>query len=153
MITIMSSTSLTETVDILLVEDQPYDAELALRAFDQLGIEKIVQVGDGAAALDFIYGREEYAGRSPQDPPRLILLDLKLPKVSGLEVLEALKSDERTRHIPVITFSSSEEAQDICRCYELGVNSYIVKPVDFDEFTETVQKIGTYWLKMNQIVC
>lgn len=149
----MSSANHTGPVDILLVEDQQYDAELALRGLRELGIERIVDVRDGAAALDFIYGRAEYAERDPDHVPRLILLDLKLPKVSGIEVLEALKSDEKTQHIPIITFSSSEEERDICRCYELGVNSYVVKPVDFDEFTETIQQIGRYWLEKNEIVC
>ncbi|NBB73104.1 MAG: response regulator [Bacteroidetes bacterium] len=144
----------TETADILLVEDQPHDAELALRALKKLDLdERIALVRDGAAALDFLFGRGEYAGRALADAPRLILLDLKLPKVSGIEVLRTLKSDERTRHIPVIVLTSSGEACDVEACYDLGVNSYVVKPVDFAQFTETVQQIGTYWLGTNEPPC
>ena len=107
-------------------------------------------VENGAEALDFVFGRNAHAGRSVEDAPGLILLDLKLPKVSGHEVLRRLKADDRTKGIPVIVLSSSGEDKDVERCYELGVNSYVVKPVDFGEFTETVQRIGTYWLETNQ---
>jgi len=144
----------TEPVDILLVEDQPHDAELALRALKKLDLDKRVSlVRDGAEALDFIFGRGEYAARSVENRPRLVLLDLKLPKVSGIDVLRALKSDEHTRHIPIIVLTSSGEACDVDACYELGVNSYVVKPVDFAQFTETVQQIGTYWLNTNETSC
>jgi CheY-like chemotaxis protein len=140
-----------EPVDLLLIEDQPSDAELALRALRNLDLGKRVElVEDGAEALDFIFGRNAYAERSVEDAPTLILLDLKLPKVSGHEVLRRLKSDERTKHIPVIVLSSSKEDSDVERCYDLGVNSYVVKPVDFGQFTETVQRIGTYWLTTNE---
>lgn len=147
----MTSTTATEPVDLLLIEDQSSDAELALRALRDLNLGKRVRlVKDGAEALDFIFGRDEYAERSVADAPTLVLLDLKLPKVSGHEVLRTLKSDDRTKHIPVIVLSSSREDSDVNRCYELGVNSYVVKPVDFGQFTETVQRIGTYWLDTNE---
>lgn len=145
---------MTEPVDVLLVEDQAHDAELALRAFNQLNLGKNVSVvRDGAAALDFIFGRGAYEGRSVDDLPTLILLDLKLPKVSGLEVLSTLKSDERTRHIPIIALTSSREGCDVTECYDLGVNSYVVKPVDFEAFTEAIQEIATYWLTLNEEPC
>jgi CheY-like chemotaxis protein len=147
----MNSPTATAPVDLLLIEDQPSDAELALRALRKLDLgERTHLVEDGATALDFVFGRNDYAGRSVTDAPALILLDLKLPKVSGHEVLRTLKSDDRTRPIPVIVLSSSKEDRDVQRCYELGVNSYVVKPVDFGRFTETVQRIGTYWLKTNE---
>ncbi len=141
----------TEPVDILLVEDQPHDAELALRALKKLNLdERVSLVRDGAGALDFIFGRGNHANRDLDDAPRLILLDLKLPKMSGIDVLRALKSDENPRHIPIIVLTSSGEACDVDACYNLGANSYVVKPVDFAQFTETVQQIGTYWLNTNE---
>lgn len=147
----MSSTPSTKPVDLLLIEDQPSDAELALRALDDLDSPGRVHLAeDGADALDFVFGRNQYANRRLADGPRLILLDLKLPKVSGHEVLRRLKADDRTRAIPVIVLSSSKEDCDVKKCYELGANSYVVKPVDFGAFTETVQRIGTYWLDTNQ---
>lgn len=147
----MNSPTATEPVDLLLIEDQPSDAELTLRALRELGLGNRVRlVEDGAEALDFVFGRADYAARSVSDAPDLILLDLKLPKVGGHEVLRTLKSDERTRAIPVIVLTSSKEDGDVKQCYELGVNSYVVKPVDFGQFTETVQCIGTYWLETNE---
>jgi len=147
----MNSPVVTEHIDLFLVEDQPSDAELTLRALRDLDLAKrFHRIGDGAQALDFLFGRAAHADRSVADAPGLILLDLKLPKVSGHEVLRALKSDERTRHIPVVVLSSSGERSDVERCYALGANSYVVKPVDFDAFTNTVQRIGTYWLQMNE---
>jgi len=147
----MTSPTATEPVDLLLIEDQPSDAELALRALRKLDLGgRTHLVEDGAEALDFLFGRNDYAARSVTDAPALILLDLKLPKVSGHEVLRALKSDDRTRSVPVVVLSSSKEDSDVERCYELGVNSYVVKPVDFGQFTETVQRIGTYWLETNE---
>jgi CheY-like chemotaxis protein len=135
-------------IDILLVEDQPYDAELALRALKELGLDRHVRVvRDGAEALAFMSTCVEDGAR---DLPRLILLDLKLPKVSGLEVLRKLKSCDHTRHIPIIALSSSQEHGDIKASYALGANSYVVKPVDFEQFTRTVKQIGSYWLTMNQ---
>jgi len=147
----MDSPTATEPVDLLLIEDQPSDAELALRALRKLNLgERTHLVEDGATALDFVFGRNDYAARSITEAPALILLDLKLPKVNGHEVLQALKSDDRTRPIPVVVLSSSKEDRDVQRCYELGVNSYVVKPVDFGRFTETIQRIGSYWLKTNE---
>lgn len=147
----MNSTTATEPVDLLLIEDQASDAELALRALRELNLANRVRlVENGVEALDFVFGRNDYAARDVSDVPALILLDLKLPKVSGHEVLRALKSDERTKHIPVIVLSSSKEDSDVDQCYDLGVNSYVVKPVDFDRFTETVQCIGRYWLETNE---
>lgn len=147
----MSTPTATEPVDLLLIEDQPSDAELALRALRELDLGKRVRlVEDGAEALDFVFGRAEYASRSVVDAPSLILLDLKLPKVSGLEVLRALKSNDQTKNIPVIVLSSSKEDSDVRQSYDLGVNSYVVKPVDFGKFTETVQRIGSYWLQTNE---
>ena len=137
--------------DILLVEDQASDAELALHALRDLGLDRSVTlVRDGAEALDFLFARGAYADRDPGDLPQFILLDLKLPKLDGLQVLQAIRSDERTQDVPVVALTSSKEACDVKRCYELGVNSYVVKPVDFDQFTEAIQQIGRYWLSMNE---
>jgi len=141
-----------EPVDLLLVEDQPSDAELALRALRALDLgSQIHHLENGAEALNFIFGRDRYDDRSVKEVPDLILLDLKLPKVSGHEVLRALKNDERTKDIPIVVLSSSGERADVEQCYALGVNSYVVKPVDFTQFTETVQRIGTYWLQTNEV--
>ncbi len=138
-------------IEILLVEDNPNDVELTLHALKKSKlINHIEVVRDGAEALDFIFGQGEYKNRSIKHPPRVILLDLKLPKVSGLEVLERLKTDPRTRHIPVVVLTSSGEERDIVESYRLGVNSYIRKPVDFDQFTEAVQQLGFYWLLLNK---
>lgn len=147
----MSSVTATQQVDLLLVEDQPSDAELTLRALRELDLGKRLHLlEDGAEALDFVFGRGAYDDRSVEEAPTLILLDLKLPKVSGHEVLRALKSEDRTKHIPVIVLTSSREDNDVAQCYEWGANSYVVKPVDFDRFRETVQRIGTYWLQTNE---
>jgi len=147
----MSSTTATGSVDLLLVEDQPSDAELALRALRDLDLgTEIHLVENGAEALDFVFGRNGYDARTVEEAPGVILLDLKLPKVSGHDVLRALKSDARTEDLPVVVLSSSRESRDVKRCYELGVNSYVVKPVDFTAFTETVRRIGEYWLRVNE---
>ena len=147
----MKSATATDPMELLLIEDQPSDADLALRALRDLELGDTVHlVENGAEALDFVFGRAAYGDRSVENAPDLILLDLKLPKVSGHEVLRRLKSDDRTKGIPVIVLSSSGEDKDVERCYKLGVNSYVVKPVDFGEFTETVQRIGTYWLETNK---
>ena len=141
----------SEAVDILLVEDNPQDAELTIRALKKHNLaNRLILVEDGAEALDFIFGRGKYAIRANGDPPRVVLLDLKLPKLSGLEVLRVLKQDERTRSIPVVIVTSSREDPDIKTAYALGANSYVVKPVDFDAFAESVSSLGLYWLLVNQ---
>ncbi len=135
---------------ILLVEDNPDDEELTLRALKKSNIPLEVKVTrDGVEALDYLFGTGAYAGRDGTVMPILILLDLKLPKLDGLEVLRRLRADERTRLLPTVVFTSSNEEQDIIESYALGVNSYIRKPVDFDLFTEAVRQIGLYWLIMN----
>ena len=141
----------TEAVDILLVEDNPQDAELTTRALKKNNLaNRLITVEDGAQALDFIFCRGKYATRDNGHSPKVILLDLKLPKVSGLEVLRALKQDEKTRAIPVVIVTSSREDPDIKTAYALGANSYVVKPVDFDAFAEAVSSLGLYWLLVNQ---
>ena len=141
----------TEAVDILLVEDNPQDAELTTRALKKNNLaNRLITVEDGAEALDFIFCRGKYATRDNGHSPKVVLLDLKLPKVSGLEVLRALKQDERTRSIPVVVVTSSREDPDIKTAYALGANSYVVKPVDFDAFAESVSSLGLYWLLVNQ---
>ena len=138
-------------LDLLLVEDNPQDLELALRAFKKAGLANRVNVAhDGAEALDYIFCEGAYASRHPADGPSVILLDLKLPKVDGLEVLRRIRSDERTRLIPVVVLTSSKEQRDIVESYHLGVNSYIVKPVNFEQFMGAVQHLGLYWLLLNQ---
>ena len=139
-----------ENVDILLVEDSPADAELALRALRKGKLaNNVTWVKDGAEALDFIFRRGAYAGR-PEQNPKLILLDLKLPKVDGIEVLKRIRADEHTRVIPVVMVTSSAEGRDISETYKLGVNSYLVKPVQFEQFSETVANAGFYWMLMNK---
>lgn len=141
----------TDAVDILLVEDNPQDAELTVRALKQHNLaNRLSTVEDGAEALDFIFCRGKYATRENGHSPKVVLLDLKLPKVSGLEVLRALKQDERTRTIPVVVVTSSREDPDIKTAYALGANSYVVKPVEFDAFAQAVSSLGLYWLLVNQ---
>ena len=140
-----------DSVEILLVEDNPNDVELTLHAFKAHNLaNRIEVVRDGAEALEFIFGAGAYAQRRIVDGPKVILLDLKLPKVDGREVLRQIKSDPRTRAIPVVVLTSSREERDIVESYLLGVNSYIVKPVDFEQFTEAVRNLGMYWLLLNQ---
>ncbi|MEW6585285.1 MAG: response regulator [Nitrospirota bacterium] len=138
-------------VEILLVEDNANDAELTLRALKGHNLaNSVFLVADGEEALNFIFARGAFSERKVESGPKIILLDLKLPKVDGLEVLRAVKSDQRTRIIPVIVLTSSREEKDIVESYKLGVNSYIVKPVDFDKFIAAVKDIGLYWLLLNQ---
>ncbi|MBB5032894.1 response regulator [Prosthecobacter vanneervenii] len=140
-----------QIVEILLVEDSPEDLELTQRALRNANLGNHIHVArDGAEALDFIFCEGEYASRRIEDTPKLILLDLKLPKVDGLEVLERIKGDERTRLIPIVVLTSSKEQADVIKSYQLGVNSYIVKPVNFEGFTSAVQELGMYWLLINQ---
>lgn len=138
-------------VEILLVEDNPNDAELALRALKKHNLaNKIHLVKDGAEALDFLFANGAYAGRNIGNKPKVIFLDLKLPKVDGLEVLRKVKSDERTRLIPIVVLTSSHEERDVVDSYKFGVNSYIVKPVDFDKFIQAVAELGMYWMLLNK---
>lgn len=138
-------------VEILLVEDNPNDVELTLRALKEHNLANhIVVVTDGEEALDFIFARGAFSNRKVENGPKVIILDLKLPKVDGLEVLRAVKGDARTNVIPVVVMTSSKEESDIVTSYRLGVNSYIVKPVDFDKFIAAVKNLGLYWLLLNQ---
>jgi len=141
----------SDGIDILLVEDNPRDVEMTLRALRKHNLaNKVHVVKDGAEALDFIFSRGAHAHRDTNHVPKVVLLDLKLPKVSGLEVLRAIKGDEQTRTIPVVILTSSQEEKDMVESYQLGVNSYIVKPVDFDKFVEAVGQLGLYWLLINK---
>lgn len=138
-------------VEILLVEDNARDAELALHALNEHHLtNNITHVRDGAEALDFMFGEGKYTGRNLHNRPKVILLDLKLPKIDGREVLRQLKADERTQMVPVVVLTSSQEESDIFQAYKLGVNSYIVKPVDFEQFTESMRQLGMYWTLLNQ---
>jgi len=138
-------------VDVLLVEDNPQDAELTVRVFKKQNLaNRIHTVEDGAEALDFLFCRGEYVSRNGAENPKVVLLDLKLPKVSGLEVLHAMKNNKETRDIPVVIVTSSREDPDIAEAYSLGANSYVVKPVDFKSFADAMSKVGYYWLLVNQ---
>lgn len=141
----------TGAVEILLVEDSPSDAELTLRALRKHNLaNSLLHVSDGEEALDFLFARGAFVGRNMESPPKIVILDLKLPKVDGLEVLRSMKGDPRTRTIPVVVMTSSKEESDIVESYRLGVNSYIVKPVEFEKFVEAVKDLGLYWLLLNQ---
>ena len=138
-------------VEILLVEDNPSDVELTLRALKKHNLaNKVHVVKDGAEALEYIFANGTYTYRKVEQYPKVILLDLKLPKVDGLEVLRQIKSDERTKIIPVVVLTSSKEEKDVVKSYRLGVNSYIAKPVDFDKFVASVSELGLYWLLLNE---
>ena len=142
---------LKDQVEILLVEDDPEDLDLTLRALNEEHVCNRVHIArDGEEALDFLFCRGQHDERDPANRPRLILLDLKLPKVDGLEVLEQIKRDPRTRPIPVVILTSSKQETDLVRGYHLGANSYIQKPVDFDQFQTTIKRLGYYWLLVNQ---
>lgn len=140
-----------QPVEILLVEDNPQDLELALRALAKAKVSNHVVVArDGAEALDFLFCEGPHAGRRIENGPKVVLLDLKLPKVDGLEVLRRIKGDARTKSIPVVVLTSSKEQSDVVESYRLGVNSYIVKPVDFERFARAVQDLGMYWVLLNE---
>lgn len=140
-----------DEIEILLVEDNPADLELTLRALKKNNIANKVQVAeDGEVALDFLFGQGQFADRNTDNKPKVVLLDLKLPKVDGLEVLRTIKADPKTQAIPVVVLTTSKQESDIIESYRLGVNSYIVKPVDFEKFVESVKELGMYWLLMNQ---
>jgi two-component system, response regulator len=138
-------------IDILLIEDNETDAELAIRALQKNNVAgNIIHLKDGEDALDFLFGNGQYTGRNTNNKPRVILLDLKMPKVSGLEVLEQIKFNQLTKSIPVVMLTSSKEHPDVEKAYELGANSYIVKPVDFENFLKVVNDLGIYWLHLSQ---
>ncbi len=142
----------THEYEILLVEDDPADAELTVLSLRKAGLANRIEIArDGAEALDFLFCRGSYEGRSFENPPRLVLLDLKLPRVSGHDVLRAVKADDRTRSIPVIVLTSSNQERDLVECYRLGVNSYIQKPVELHKFQDTVRQFGVYWLVVNHV--
>jgi len=139
-------------VEILMVEDTDADAELAMLALRERGFANhLVRAKDGAEALEFLFGTGAYSGRNLANLPKVVLLDLRLPKVSGVEVLRRMKADPRTRSVPVVVLTSSKEDIDLKECYKLSVNSYIAKPVTFDEFTKVVAEIGLYWLLVNRL--
>jgi CheY-like chemotaxis protein len=142
---------MSHEVEILLVEDSPEDAELTIRALRRNKLaNEIHHVEDGVEALDFLFCRGAYADRTFTQLPKLVLLDLKLPKASGMEVLRAIRADERTKAIPVVVFTSSKEERDLIDGYKLGVNAYAQKPVDFEQFSSTVRQIGMFWMLVNQ---
>ena len=141
----------THEVEILIVEDNQDDLDMTLRALHKANLANRIQVAnDGAEALDFIFCQGAHAGRRMEDRPRLILLDIKLPKIDGMGVLKRIKNDPRTKTIPVVMLTSSREQRDVLESYNLGVNSYIVKPVEFDSFMAAVRELGMYWLLLNQ---
>jgi two-component system response regulator len=138
-------------VEILIVEDTPQDLQLTLRALQKAKLTNHIHVArDGAEAIEFIFAEGPHAGRKIEDTPKVILLDLKLPKIDGIEVLRRIKNDSRTNAIPVVVLTSSKEQKDVVESYRLGVNSYIVKPVNFERFASAVQELGMYWLLLNQ---
>jgi CheY-like chemotaxis protein len=141
----------TNTVEILLVEDSKDDLDMTLRALRKANLTNHIHVArDGEEAVEFIFCQGAHAGRTFENPPKVILLDLKLPKIDGMEVLKRIKSDERTKMIPVVILTSSKEQRDVVESYNLGVNSYIVKPVNFGGFATAIQEVGMYWLIHNQ---
>ena len=142
---------MNESVEIILVEDNPDDAMLTIRALKKNNLaNRLIHLEDGAEALDFFFAEGKYKGRDMSIIPRVVLLDLKMPKINGIEVLQKLKSDNRTKHIPVVVLTSSAEDPDIITCYKLGVNSYIVKPLGFEAFTAKITELGLYWMVTNE---
>lgn len=138
-------------IEIIFIEDNQYDAELAIKALNKNNLtNSIIILEDGEKAMNYFFCKGEFKNRNIKQNPKLILLDLKLPKIDGLEVLRVIKSDERTKIIPVVVLTSSKEENDILESYKLGVNSYIVKPVDFNKFVETIRQMGLYWLLLNE---
>jgi two-component system response regulator len=138
-------------VEILLVEDNQYDAEMTIRALKKVNLaNKLVHLHDGEEAINFLFGKNEFAERDITVLPKVILLDIKMPKVDGIEILRQVKANENTRKIPVVIMTSSKEEQDIINSYAIGVNSYVVKPVDFEGFAKAVSQLGLYWLLTNQ---
>lgn len=138
-------------VEVLLVEDNPSDAELTLRALKKKNLaNKLFHVKDGAEAIDFVFAQGAYSNRKVQNGPKVVLLDLKLPKLDGIDVLRRIKSDDRTKTIPVVVMTSSREDRDLSDCYELGVNGYVVKPVEFEDFARAVSDLGLFWLILNE---
>lgn len=138
-------------IEILLVEDNMSDAEMTIRALKKNNLaNKLMHLKDGAEALDFIFAEGAYSNRNVENTPKVILLDLKMPKVNGIQVLKRIKSDERTKKIAVVVLTSSKEDPDIQECYRLGVNSYVVKPVQFEQFVKTISDLGLYWMIVNQ---
>ncbi len=145
-------TSATDIVEVLLVEDSPEDAELTLRTLRRHNLANhLVWVKDGAEALAFLFGTDAYAGRAVNNLPKVVLLDLHLPKLGGLEVLRCLRADPRTQAVPIVVLTSSTEDSDMKECYRLGVNSFVSKPVEFDAFMRVVGKLGFYWLLVNKL--
>lgn len=144
-------TTTIHDIEILLVEDSPEDAVLTIRALKKHNLaNNLIHLSDGQEALDFIFAKGKFSDREVGDQPKVIFLDLKMPKVDGLQVLQAIKVDERTKLIPVVIMTSSKEDKDIQECYRLGANSYVVKPVGFDNFSKAVTELGLYWLLVNQ---
>ena len=139
-------------IQILLVEDNSSDAEMTINALKTNNLSnKLLHLKDGAAALDYLFAEGSYEGRRVEDTPKVILLDLKMPKVNGMEVLERVKADERTKRIPVVILTSSNEDPDIKKCYGMGANSYIVKPVEYEKFKTAITEVGLYWMITNQL--